>query len=126
MDDKPIGTKLYDLRISRGETQEQVADSVGISYVSLSRYETGQRIPKINIVKKLANYFGVSLDDLLGNSTDVKLEIIPKTIEARIVSGGMDKLPQEDREQILSILRAMYAKRPEIFMEGDQGDDNEP
>ena len=33
-----VGSKLYSIRNERGETQEQVADSIGISYVSLSRY----------------------------------------------------------------------------------------
>ena len=73
---------------------------------------------KTNILAKLANYYGVSADKLLGNS-DPETDSAPKTLEARIVSGGMDKLPQEDRERILSILRAMYSKRPELFTEGE-------
>ena len=122
MDNRPIGVKLYELRINRGETQEQVAESIGISYVSLSRYETGQRIPKLNIVKKLANYYGVSLDELLGDSTDVKVEIIPRTIEARIVSFGMDQLPQDERDRIINVLQAMYANNPDLFK---RSEDNE-
>ena len=44
---------------------------------------------------------------------------MPKTVEARIVSYGMDKLPQQDREKILGVVRAMYTNG--IFDE--KGDD---
>jgi transcriptional regulator with XRE-family HTH domain len=62
----PIGTKLLKLRTEKGETQEQVADSIGISYVSLSRYETGQRMPKMNILSRLADHYGVTVDEIMG------------------------------------------------------------
>ena len=39
-----------------------------------------------------------------------------------IVSFGMDRLPQADREQILNVIRAMYAKRPELFRKDDNDD----
>ena len=48
----------------------------------------------------------------------------PKTIEARIVSFGMDRLPHEDRERLLAMIRAMYANRPELF-ENRKGENNE-
>lgn len=48
----------------------------------------------------------------------------PRTIEARIVSFGMDRLPHEDRERLLAMIRAMYANRPELF-ENRKGENNE-
>lgn len=42
----------------------------------------------------------------------------PKTLEARIVSSGMDQLPLEDRERILNMLRVMYNNKPDLFKEG--------
>ena len=44
----------------------------------------------------------------------VPTENAPKTVEARIVSFGMDKLPHEDRERLLAMVRAMY---PGLFEE---------
>lgn len=118
MDDrKAIGQRLLKIRTEKDETQEQVADSVGISYVSLSRYETGQRMPKMNILAKLADHYGVTTDELLGRATADELEPqAPKTPEARIVSAGMDRMPQGARETLLSVILAMYQKdHPEYF-----------
>ena len=112
----PIGKKLSDIRIKRGETQEAVAEAVGISYVSLSRYETGQREPKTKILARIADHYGVTLDELTGRETEEpKQEDVPKTREARIVSGLMDKLPLENREQIVNVVYAMCKNRPELF-----------
>ena len=48
----------------------------------------------------------------------------PRTVEARIVSFGMDRLPQEDRERLLAMIRAMYANRPDLF-DNKKGENNE-
>lgn len=58
--------KLHALRKSRGVTLEQISDETDISVSSLSRYEKGERNPKINTIRTLAEYFGVSSDYLEG------------------------------------------------------------
>lgn len=79
-----IGTKLFKIRTERGETQEHVAECVGITYVSLSRYENGQRMPKMDILARLAEHYGVTVDELIGrDDTDAKKE--PAT------PGGLDR-----------------------------------
>lgn len=70
-----IGTKLFKIRNERGETQEHVAECVGITYVSLSRYENGQRMPKMDILARLAEHYGVTVDELMGrDDADTKKE----------------------------------------------------
>lgn len=70
-----IGTKLFKIRTERGETQEHVAECVGITYVSLSRYENGQRMPKMDILARLAEHYGVTVDELIGrDDADTKKE----------------------------------------------------
>ena len=63
--DNKVSERLLRMRTIRGETQEQVAEAIGISYVSLSRYETGQRMPKMDILLKLADHYGVSVDEIM-------------------------------------------------------------
>lgn len=58
--------RLHALRKSKGVTLEQISDETDISVSSLSRYEKGERNPKINIIRTLAEYFGVSSDYLEG------------------------------------------------------------
>lgn len=51
----------------RGEqTQKYIADKIGITEVSLSRYENGQRKPNLDIIYKIAKYYNVSADYLMG------------------------------------------------------------
>lgn len=63
---------LRELRNSVGKTQDQVAEACSISKVALARYETGTRTPRIEIASRLADYYGVSVDYLLGNDSDPK------------------------------------------------------
>ena len=46
-------------------------------------------------------------------------DYVPQTPEARIVSGGMDKLPEAQRQQILGVVRAMFANNPDLFKDGE-------
>lgn len=59
--------KLYEMRKRRGETQEDVARSVGISVSAYNSYETGQRVPRDPIKRKLANHFGRTVQFLFFN-----------------------------------------------------------
>lgn len=55
-------------RLRGDEKQNTVADAIGTTAQSLGRYEKGERIPDIFIASRLADYFGVSCDYLLGRS----------------------------------------------------------
>ena len=64
-----IPDNLCALRKARNEEQRSVAAKVGISASALSAYEKGQRAPSIDQAIRLADYYGVSLDDLCGLSS---------------------------------------------------------
>ena len=63
-----IGEKIRRLRRERDLTQEEVAAHLGVSFQSVSKWERGDGYPDITMLPALANYFGVSVDDLLGMS----------------------------------------------------------
>lgn len=71
---------LITLRKLHNISQEELAERVGISRQTLSKYETGESIPDIEKTKAIADVFGVSLDDLVNyDSTENKgLKIPPK------------------------------------------------
>ena len=56
---------LVELRKSHELSQEELADKIGVSRQTLSKYETGESLPDIEKCKLLADVFGVSIDDLL-------------------------------------------------------------
>ena len=59
-----IGTKIKELRKQRGITQEQLANSIGISFQAVSKWENNLALPDISLAPILASYFGVSMDEL--------------------------------------------------------------
>lgn len=63
-----VSTRLYELRTETGETQEQVALASDTTKVAYQRYETRQRLPKLDILSAIADHFDVSLDYLAGRT----------------------------------------------------------
>lgn len=60
---KMVGLK--DVRKSKGYSQLKVAMDLNISREALSYYENGQRCPNLEMLVKLSEYFGVSIDYLI-------------------------------------------------------------
>lgn len=119
--------RLKEIREARGISQRQAALGLNLSPTVYNRYENGMREPSNAMMLVIADYFGVTVDELLGRpASEEHRDYSPRTIEARIVSGGMDQLPQENREQILNMLRGMYINKPELFADRkDEADDPE-
>ena len=59
-----LGKKIRELRRARGVTQEQLADALGISFQSVSKWETGIALPDVAMTPAIARYFGVTMDVL--------------------------------------------------------------
>ena len=62
---------IRNLRIDGGYTHQQIADYLHIKQNTYSQYETGRRQVPVEILIKLSEYYGVSVDYLLG-LTDIK------------------------------------------------------
>ncbi len=58
--------RLHDLRIERGLTQSELAHALGASQRRISYLETGKVEPDLALLCKLAEFFSVSLDFLVG------------------------------------------------------------
>ena len=56
---------LIELRKYNNLSQEELADKIGVSRQTLSKYETGESLPDIEKCRLIADVFGVSIDDLL-------------------------------------------------------------
>mgnify|MGYP002070628593 CR=1 FL=1 len=67
-----LATRLIELKEKNNVLQKDIAKSVGLSLRSYQRYEYGERNPTSDILIKLADYFDVSLDYLVGRSDDPK------------------------------------------------------
>ena len=65
-----IGNKLREYRESRNMTQKEIAEALGVEAATVSKYESGLLEPKIDSLKKLAEIFDVTVDELLKDENE--------------------------------------------------------
>lgn len=63
-----IGENIKQIRVKFGVNQSELAQKIGVTKAAISRYESGQREPRIEHIKAIADVFGISTDELLGIS----------------------------------------------------------
>ena len=102
-----FASRLRALRKERGLTLQQLAKHFGMSHSTLSKYETGSRKPDMEMLKKLSDFFGVSVDYLIGESPVRDKE------ETVILNKSINKpeLPPEaykELEDFIEYLRKKY------------------
>ncbi len=70
LDKKILGERIYALRSTKKESQQKLAEYLGIGKSAISMLESGQRAASADVLLALADYFDVSLDYLVGRSDD--------------------------------------------------------
>lgn len=66
-----LGSKLKELRLSKGKSLQEVANSVGVSKPHIWELERGtSKNPSLELVKNLAKYYSVTIDFLTGTSEE--------------------------------------------------------
>lgn len=70
-----LGTVLRHLRKSHNLTQQNLGQRLGLSKAVISKYENGLGFPTYDILIKIANYFGVTTDYLLGISKGKTVDV---------------------------------------------------
>lgn len=92
---------LKEIRTRRNMTQQTVADYIGCSSVVYSRYERGTRQPSIEMLLRMADLFGVTVDFLLGRQDleDSTLSEYEKKLV--LASRNADERAKDDALQML-------------------------
>ena len=117
-----IAHKIKQLRASAGLTQEQLANRLGISAQSISKWETGVTMPDITLLPALSGELGVTIDDLFDLSVNQKMQRIDRRldIEEEFTSDVFYEYESflktqldegEDRRKVLSLLAHLYHHR---------------
>lgn len=81
-----FGTKLQNLRKSKGFSQEQLADQLGVSRQAVSKWETGDGYPELDKLIQISNLYDVSLDYLVKQQDEDIIDTVPEVIEVETTS----------------------------------------
>ena len=101
-DMQKIGKKIVSLRKQKNMTQMELADRMGISFQAVSNWERGNSMPDISKLPELAEIFGVSLDELLGEKSSLVEAAVENRLEECVKSGDAT---EEEIKDVLPILK---------------------
>ena len=131
---------VRELRIKKGIQQKELALELGVSSAAVSNWEKGKSDPSGERLQKLAEIFAVDESVILGYGQESQGPFVPidpktagvseteqivqyvlknlkneKTPEIKIVSGMMEKMTKTQQEQVVAVVRAMFANHPELL-----------
>ena len=98
--------KLKELRKINKKTQLDIAKILNITVVGYNGYETGKRTPAIQTLCKLADYYGVSLDYLVGREFFNEFSVISE--DEKELLNIYKKLNDKNKIRILSEAQGMF------------------
>ncbi len=98
--------RLKELRENINLSQNTLSQELGVSQGTVGMWETGERTPKLDVLNKIAKYFNVSIDYLVGNTDDKTQGIILDGVYFRIASEAQEAgVPPEDIEKIIELYK---------------------
>ena len=83
-----------------GKPQRDVADAVGEKYTTLNMWATGNSLPRADKLQKLAEYFGVRIDELLSEAPPVRIKT-----DLEMTVAEMEDLDSEQLARIRDYIR---------------------
>lgn len=98
------GEKIRENRVRLGMSQQSLGEKIGLTSVAVSKWERGQSQPDIPTLGKLADIFGLTIDELCGRpavpSTDANMTVMTR---------AFGRLTREEQDKFLAVGRALFA-----------------
>lgn len=117
-----LGIKIRELRYRDGRTQEAIAEALGVTAQAVSRWESGGSYPDMEMIPSIANYFGVTIDELFGyhNDRERKINAIIDRADREIRAvGNLLEKDNGDISKCVELLREAskeFPNEPLIFL----------
>lgn len=110
-----FSTRLTQLRNERGLTRKEIAEKLNIDQTTYGKYELSKRQPDYQMLEKLASFFGVSIDYLLGRSHERNPDIsyLNETLpsETRSLIEEVLELNEEQKEIIRKLIKEFVKEK---------------
>ncbi|HGS8889463.1 TPA: helix-turn-helix domain-containing protein [Clostridioides difficile] len=117
MNELNIAKTLILKRKEKGITQDELANYIGVSKASVSKWETGQSYPDITFLPQLATYFNIAVDELICYEPQMMKEDINKLYN-KLCKDFTVKPFDEVMDEIREIIKKYYSCFPLIFRMG--------
>lgn len=109
-----FGERLCELRKSKNLSQKELGEMFSITSNAIYSWENGKSQPSIEIINKLAQYFNVTTDYLLGSNQEDRDNIDRLKIalkEAGMLNGENENLTKEDLQKAMQIVNMLKEKK---------------
>ncbi|WP_445952179.1 helix-turn-helix domain-containing protein [Thermodesulfitimonas sp.] len=119
--DSELARRLKELQESRGLTRREVAQGAGIDYTAYNKYEAGLRGVKPDTLVRLADFYGVSVDYLLGRE---KSPNDAETIRRIRIREGIEmalraaEIPEDAREEVARNIESIIEMTKKLRRKG--------
>lgn len=101
MDQKKIGAFMKSLRKEKGVTQEALAEILGVTGRTISRWETGSNMPDLDILIQIADYYDVEIKEILDGER--KSESMNKEMKETVL-----KVADYSNEEKMKLLKKLH------------------
>ncbi len=101
--------RLREMRKKAGLTMKEVGSAVGSAESTMSLYETGKRQPDFCTMKRIADYFGVTVDYLMRSEVEEILE--KRSSEEQTLLRGYRNLSENDKKEVLEYIEFKKRKK---------------
>lgn len=96
------GERIKMLMKEKKLTQKELAKLAGITEASMSKYLSGERTPRIDVIVNLANALGITTDELIGK--DIENDSMSFFRMKTVLARGMDNLSREEKNDLIKFL----------------------
>ncbi len=116
MPNQTFAKTIKRLRTSRGLTMQELANMLGVTKGAVSMWENKGVIPRRDILIKISQIFGISVDDLIGNEPIENNK--DDTSRLSYIQRGLGRLDQKQLVKAEQVLKAVF----DDLFEDDEGD----
>lgn len=109
--------RLKELRDEKKLSQEEVAKAIGTSQTNIGRWEKGLNEPSSGFVIKLANYFEVSIDYLLGREDDFGNITVTSSPSSDLSASSPNVSLTPEEKELLTLFRSLPNIRRKTVMD---------
>ncbi len=106
-----LGNRIIELRKKAKLSQSELAAKIDISYPQMSRYEIKEVQPPADVLKRMADVFGVSIDFLVNGTIEEKAGSILQDNELLSQFKEVEQMNEDDRSTIKKLIDAFITKR---------------